>query len=662
MRQAFSYTGSLQTCTIPAGATFLQIMAIGGGGGSGSSGGSGGNGTVVIATYNKLQAGSFGLTVLVGGGGNGGWLGPTPICGGGGGISQVIFNPAGAGQINELLDMPEDTMEDEDCLAQDRFMPLINVIAGGGGGGGAYNNKFNGERGSAGIGGNGGISTGSIYLSSSGGMGASEISSGNGDFNFGGGGGEYGGGGGGGGGGGEGGNSIAGGNSGNFSNSQLGHGGFGYGGGGGGVGGGGGAGYGGGGGGYGGSGGGGGYITINATTSSAFLAPFSRTSYGISGSGIYNNGQPGFVLIEYSLQPVYIQFPSHVLPKLGMASASFSENMSSVSSRPFFLDQIAAQSRHGGAIAMNTGAITNTGAMAPSGPQLANYYSFGQIAAQSRHGGAIAMNTGAITNTGAMAPSGPQIANYYSFDQIAPQSRHGGAIAMNTGAIATSGTQIANYYSLDQIAAQSRHGGAIAMNTGAITNTGAMAPSGPQIANYYSLDQIASQSRHGGAIAMNTGAMAPSGPQLANYYSFDQIASQSRHGGAIAMNTGVNTYSEPLPKTKCIFAWTDKYNFGANTDTDNNAEADIDFPQNNHNSCNKCPKPVLPKPGIAFGGNLNLPGYLATEPFILAQTVSPAATARGGAGRVQFINNQINAYGSYAGAPAGSGQPPRNKF
>ena len=91
MRQAFSYTGSLQTCTIPAGATFLQIMAIGGGGGSGSSGGSGGNGTVVIATYNKLQAGSFGLTVLVGGGGNGGWLGPTPICGGGGGISQVIF-------------------------------------------------------------------------------------------------------------------------------------------------------------------------------------------------------------------------------------------------------------------------------------------------------------------------------------------------------------------------------------------------------------------------------------------------------------------------------------------------------------------------------------------------------------------------------------------
>ena len=479
MRQAFSYTGSLQTCTIPAGATFLQIMAIGGGGGSGSSGGSGGNGTVVIATYNKLQAGSFGLTVLVGGGGNGGWLGPTPICGGGGGISQVIFNPAGAGQINELLDMPEDTMEDEDCLAQDRFMPLINVIAGGGGGGGAYNNKFNGERGSAGIGGNGGISTGSIYLSSSGGMGASEISSGNGDFNFGGGGGEYGGGGGGGGGGGEGGTSIAGGNSGNFSNSQLGHGGFGYGGGGGGVGGGGGAGYGGGGGGYGGSGGGGGYITINATTSSAFLAPFSRTSYGISGSGIYNNGQPGFVLIEYSLQPVYIQFPSHVLPKLGMASASFSENTSSVSSRPFFLDQIAAQ---------------------------------------------------------------------------------------------------------------------------------------------------------------------------------------SRRGGAIAMNTGVNTYSEPLPKTKCIFAWTDKYNFGANTDTDNNAEADIDFPQNNHNSCNKCPKPVLPKPGIAFGGNLNLPGYLATEPFILAQTVSPAATARGGAGRVQFINNQINAYGSYAGAPAGSGQPPRNKF
>ena len=78
--------------------------------------------------------------------------------------------------------------------------------------------------------------------------------------------------------------------------------------------------------------------------------------------------------------------------------------------------------------------------------------------------------------------------------------------------------------------------------------------------------------------------------------------------------------------------------------------------------CNHCPNPVLPKSGIAFGGNLNLPGYLATQPFILAQTVSPAATARGGAGRTQFINNQINAFGSYAGAPAGSGQPPRNKF
>jgi hypothetical protein len=78
--------------------------------------------------------------------------------------------------------------------------------------------------------------------------------------------------------------------------------------------------------------------------------------------------------------------------------------------------------------------------------------------------------------------------------------------------------------------------------------------------------------------------------------------------------------------------------------------------------CNHCPNPVLPKSGIAFGGNLNLPGYLATQPFILAQTVSPAATARGGAGRTQFINNQINAFGSYSGAPAGSGQPPRNKF
>jgi hypothetical protein len=73
-----------------------------------------------------------------------------------------------------------------------------------------------------------------------------------------------------------------------------------------------------------------------------------------------------------------------------------------------------------------------------------------------------------------------------------------------------------------------------------------------------------------------------------------------------------------------------------------------------------CPKPVFSKQN-AYSGNYNVQGYLNTDWFKFSQNVNIAATSRGGS-KFTIVNKNINAFGSYQGAPGGWGQPPRNKF
>jgi hypothetical protein len=73
-----------------------------------------------------------------------------------------------------------------------------------------------------------------------------------------------------------------------------------------------------------------------------------------------------------------------------------------------------------------------------------------------------------------------------------------------------------------------------------------------------------------------------------------------------------------------------------------------------------CPNPVFSKQN-AYAGNTNVQGYLNTNWFKFSQNVGLASTARGGS-TWTIVNKKINVFGSYAGAPAGYGQPPKNTF
>ena len=67
-----------------------------------------------------------------------------------------------------------------------------------------------------------------------------------------------------------------------------------------------------------------------------------------------------------------------------------------------------------------------------------------------------------------------------------------------------------------------------------------------------------------------------------------------------------------------------------------------------------CPLPAIPKPGISFGGNLNIPGHTETAAFKFAEMVKTSSTARN-AGQTKFYN--ANNSRSSSNPP-----PPRNKF
>lgn len=230
--QTFTYTGSLQSLTVPAGCTNVMIKAWGGGGAGAQQGGgsyfasANGGGAAFVRGYVPVTPGSS-LKIVVGGGGN---YGNGAVCGGGaggyggggnGGAGSSVcqyYGPGGGGGYSGVFNS---------SVSQANAL----VIAGGGGGGGAYDavsgggatavgftakngaGSFPGAGASSsagGAGGSGGASAGVSGSALAGGNGA------NGTYTGGGTGGGYGAGGGGGGywGGGGGGQGTAGGGNG----------------------------------------------------------------------------------------------------------------------------------------------------------------------------------------------------------------------------------------------------------------------------------------------------------------------------------------------------------------------------------------------------------------------------------------------------------------
>mgnify|MGYP001205455993 CR=1 FL=1 len=61
-----------------------------------------------------------------------------------------------------------------------------------------------------------------------------------------------------------------------------------------------------------------------------------------------------------------------------------------------------------------------------------------------------------------------------------------------------------------------------------------------------------------------------------------------------------------------------------------------------------------------FSGNTNKPTFLVTDPFLLSTIVRTSRFSNGG--KTVFANRPVNYFGSWTGAPGGSGSPPRNTF
>ena len=67
------------------------------------------------------------------------------------------------------------------------------------------------------------------------------------------------------------------------------------------------------------------------------------------------------------------------------------------------------------------------------------------------------------------------------------------------------------------------------------------------------------------------------------------------------------------------------------------------------------------KPGTIFGGSgSGVQGNYQSAVMLEAQVLKNTAARL--AGKTIYVNKQINVYGSYYGAPGGSGAPPRNSF
>jgi Glycine rich protein len=129
--QTFNSTGGEQTFTVPAGVTFVHVVAIGGRGGSGDSsgatGGVGGFGAQVAADL-PVTAGQL-LYIEVAGNGKSG-LAPNPGAGGfnGGGAGGFTQGGGGGGGASDVRTRP---------LAAGLAPDTRLLIAAGGGGGGA---------------------------------------------------------------------------------------------------------------------------------------------------------------------------------------------------------------------------------------------------------------------------------------------------------------------------------------------------------------------------------------------------------------------------------------------------------------------------------------------------------------------------------------------
>ena len=163
---AFSYTGSAQTWTRPAGVTSITAYVWGGGGGGGApgwgdlsqqwygvageSGGAGGYGSAVIDVTNYSS-----LTIAVAGGGDGGSNGDSTWEGGAGGGLSGIFDSNGTGNQSYAI-----------------------VIAGGGGGGSGLSYVGSGGGGGGGFGQNGQDAQDNQHRSGTGGHGGTQSSGG----------------------------------------------------------------------------------------------------------------------------------------------------------------------------------------------------------------------------------------------------------------------------------------------------------------------------------------------------------------------------------------------------------------------------------------------------------------------------------------------------
>lgn len=151
--QKFTYTGSNQTFTVPAGVTSLTVKMWGAGGAGSFTGGSGGSGAFVKGTLTVTP----GLTYYIIVGGPGQYSGTTSSAGGfGGGGSSGGKNGGSGGGFSGIFS--------SSALTQSNAV----VIAGGGGGAGYFSSITYGGGGGATTGSSGGNKSGS-FLGGSGG-------------------------------------------------------------------------------------------------------------------------------------------------------------------------------------------------------------------------------------------------------------------------------------------------------------------------------------------------------------------------------------------------------------------------------------------------------------------------------------------------------------
>ena len=66
----------------------------------------------------------------------------------------------------------------------------------------------------------------------------------------------------------------------------------------------------------------------------------------------------------------------------------------------------------------------------------------------------------------------------------------------------------------------------------------------------------------------------------------------------------------------------------------------MEKPMGKQETC-ECPPPEIPKQGISFGGNLNIPGHTETTVFKMAQKIKTASTSRN-AGLTKFYTIENN--------------------